>query len=56
MEEKPKGGRPKKETTQKTIRIDNDVLQWAEDRAESLGLDFTNYIKLLIAKDRNPPK
>jgi antitoxin component of RelBE/YafQ-DinJ toxin-antitoxin module len=53
MEEKPKGGRPKKSSTQKTIRIEDDLLQWAEGRAESLGLDFTNYVKLLIAKDRN---
>ncbi len=52
MDKEKKAGRPKneEETTQKLIRIPNDLLAKSEAKGKTLGLKFPEYVRYLLTK------
>lgn len=53
--DKSKGGRPVNQvkTTQKILRVPDDILDKAQEKARKNGLNFQQYAINLIAKDVN---
>ena len=51
IEQRKKEKKRKKKTSQVHIRIDEILKERADRRAESLGLDLSNWIRMLMVKD-----